>query len=242
MMVTHNVASRWNTSKLKEKVIDNSMVPFVLKSEVHIDDFFPIPVGSVQLDHALIKKIKDFIEKNEMTFTKNVSGNGISTDFYILNRKELSDVKKALTDSVNEYFKKVINNGIDTKLHISNSWLTASQNGESHHVHTHPNSIISCVLYLNVDEEEDSILFSNPNSGNMFGNMRFSPYGSKWMQRAWKVQPNNNTLIMFPSTLEHEVPTRAETCKGERMSMSFNTWIKDATIGSIIDNADQLHL
>jgi len=241
-MVTPNAVLRWTTSKLKVKNADTSMVPFVLKSEVHIDDFFPIPVGSVQLDHALIKKIKDFIEKNEMTFTKNVSGNGVSTDFYILNHKELSEVKNVLTETVNEYFKKIINNGIDTKLHISNSWLTTSQNGESHHVHTHPNSIISCVLYLNVDEEEDSIHFLNPHSGDMFGNMRFSPYGTMWLKRAWKVKPTNNTLIMFPSTLAHEVPTRTEKSKGERMSMSFNTWIKNATIGSIIDNADQLHL
>lgn len=222
------------------------MVPFVIKKddgkpEVHIDNFFPIPVGSVQLDHKLTEKIKDFIEKNEISFTKNVSGNGISSNFYILNHNELSDVKNVLTDTVNEYFKKIINNGIDTKLHITNSWLTSSRNGESHHVHTHPNSIISCVLYLNVDEE-DSIVFFNPNSGDMFGNMRFSPYGTMWLQSEWVVKPTNNTLIMFPSTLAHTVPTRPETCKGERMSMSFNTWIKNATIGSIIDNADQLHL
>ena len=153
------------------------MLPFVIKDgdvkqSVGIQNLFPTPIGVMQIDKALNKKILEFIYSKEVNLLVNKGGNGISVDENFLDNHELSDVKRVLTDSVNEYFKETVNPNKDTKLYITISWLNVTENGESHHSHHHQNSIVSGVFYIDTCEE-DTISFINPRS-DMFGNFCFS--------------------------------------------------------------------
>lgn len=218
------------------------MLPFVIKDDyvkesMYIANLFPTPVGESQICEALNKKILAFMNSKEIKFTKNNGGNGTSVDENFLDNDELSDVKQALTDSVNEYFKKVVNPNKDTKLYITISWLNVTQNGESHHTHHHPNSIVSGVFYVD-SHEEDTISFINPKY-DMFGNFKFSEHSN--IPGAWDFPATNGKLLIFPSTLKHHVKPRPNTCKGTRLSLSFNTWI-EGTIGSGNCRKNTLHL
>jgi len=218
------------------------MLPFVIKNDyvkesMGIVELFPTPVGVIQIDEALNKNILAFLNSNKINYQKNIGGNAISVDENFLDNDELSDVKQVLTDSVNEYFKEAVNPNKDTKLYITISWLNVSQNGESHHVHHHQNSIVSGVLYIDT-HEEDKISFGTPNT-NMFGNLIFS--GNSNVLYDWIIPATTGRLILFPSTLKHSVPPRPNTCKGTRISLSFNTWIK-GVIGSGSGGKDTLHL
>ena len=88
------------------------MLPFVVKDEVvdhtmHIESFFPTPIGFVRMDKTLNKKILEIIKIKQFEFIKYYDGNNVSSDFYIHDNDEFSDIKKVLTDSVNEYFKEI---------------------------------------------------------------------------------------------------------------------------------------
>jgi uncharacterized protein (TIGR02466 family) len=221
------------------------MLPFVIKDEsvkqtMHIEPLFPKPLGFLQMDKAVSKKFIEFIKNKQLSFLKNDGGNSSTKSTYILDNDELSDIKKVLTDSVNEYFKEIVNPGKDTKLYITNSWINMNKNGESHHTHHHPNSIVSAVLYIDICEE-DTISFGTPNP-NMFGNLRFGPTPTTmWNTPDWEIGVKTDTLIMFPSSLPHYVKPRPNTCTGTRISLSFNTWFK-GTIGSGEGSSTQLHL
>ena len=223
------------------------MLPFVIKDEVvnqtmRIEPFFPTPVGFVQIDEALNKKMLEFIKIKQLKIIKNSGGGGNSTssDLNILENDELSDIKKVLTDSVNEYFKEIVNPDKDIKLYITTSWINMNKNGESHHVHHHPNSIVSGVFYIDTCEE-DTISFINKSSNTLFGNLEFNDFPTtKWSTPQWNLATMVNTLVMFPSTLPHYVNPRPNTCKGTRISLSFNTWFK-GTIGGREGSANQLH-
>ena len=221
------------------------MIPFVIKDEVvnqkmHIEQFFPTPIGIIPIDKAVNKKILELIKIKKWNITKNGdAGNSISSDVHILDNDELSDIKKVLTDSVNEYFKEIVNPGKDVELYITNSWINVNKNGESHHPHKHPNSIVSATLYIDTSEG-DTITFMNPYT-NIFGNLSFGNNLTRWNSTEWSVPVTTNTLFMFPSTLSHGVNARPNTCTGTRISLSFNTWVK-GTIGSGEGNADQLRL
>ena len=197
-----------------------------------IQPMFPIPLGCNTIDKALNKKIRECIKNKEYNFIKNGGGGGNSgtTDFNVLDSDELSEVKQVLTDSVNEYFTNITTPGRDVKLYITNSWMNLNENGESHHFHKHQNSIVSAVLYIDV-YEGDSISFTNVRH-DLFGNFIFSIGGepSSWIAPEWDVHPTNDTLLMFPSNLQHRVKPRPNTCRGKRISLSFNTWFK-GTIG-----------
>ena len=207
---------------------------------MRIEPFFPIPVGITHIDKALNKKILELIKIKKWNITKNGdAGNSISSDVHILDNDELSDIKKVLTDSVNEYLKEIVNPGKDVELYITNSWINVNKNGESHHPHKHPNSIVSAVLYIDTCEE-DTISFINKSSNTLFGNLQFGPTPTtKWNVPEWNLSAMVNTLVMFPSTLPHHVNPRPNTCKGTRISLSFNTWFK-GTIGGE-GTPDQLH-
>ena len=220
------------------------MLPFVIKDEsvkqtMHIEPLFPKPLGFLQMDKAVSKKFIEFIKNKQLSFLKNDGGNSSTKSTYILDNDELSDIKKVLTDSVNEYFKEIVNPGKDTKLYITNSWINMNKNGESHHTHHHPNSIVSAVFYIDTCEE-DTLSFMNPYT-TLFGNLRFSPNRTKWTTLEWNIPVKKNLLAMFPSTLPHLVIPRPNTCTGTRISLSFNTWFK-GTIGSGEDSPDQLCL
>ena len=209
------------------------MLPFVIKDEsvkqtMHIEPLFPKPLGFLQMDKAVSKKFIEFIKNKQLSFLKNDGGNSSTKSTYILDNDELSDIKKVLTDSVNEYFKEIVNPGKDTKLYITNSWINMNKNGESHHTHHHPNSIVSAVFYIDTCEE-DTLSFMNPYT-TLFGNLRFSPNRTKWTTLEWNIPVKKNLLAMFPSTLPHLVIPRPNTCTGTRISLSFNTWFK-GTIG-----------
>jgi len=210
------------------------MLPFVIKNDyvkesMGIVELFPTPVGVIQIDEALNKNILAFLNSNKINYQKNIGGNAISVDENFLDNDELSDVKQVLTDSVNEYFKITANPNPDMELYITISWINVLENGESHHVHHHPNSIVSGVFYVD-SHEEDTISFINPRF-DMFGNFSFS--------HDWKIPVINGRLLMFPSTLKHHIVSRPNTCKGTRISISFNTWIK-GKIG--VGGKDTLHL
>ena len=206
---------------------------------MRIEPFFPIPVGITHIDKALNKKIIELIKIKTYNIKKNPAGNNITSDVDILDNDELSDIKKVLTDSVNEYFKEIVKPDKDIKLYITTSWINVNKNGESHHPHKHPNSIVSAVLYIDTCEE-DTISFINKSSTNLFGNLQFGPTPTtKWNTPEWNLSAIVNTLVMFPSTLPHHVKPRPNKCKGTRISLSFNTWFK-GTIGGE-GTPDKLH-
>ena len=222
------------------------MIPFVVKIEdtkqavkqtMHIEPLFPKPLGFLQMDKAVSKKFIEFIKNKQLSFLKNDS-NSISSDVYMLDNEEFSDIKQVLTDSVNQYFKEIINPGTDVKLYITNSWINVNKNGESHPTHAHPNSIVSAVLYIDICEG-DSITFGNPYT-TLFGNLRLPPMCKLDQTSEWTVPAMVNTLVMFPSTLPHGVKPRPNTCTGTRISLAFNTWFK-GTIGDD-DSLTRLHL
>jgi uncharacterized protein (TIGR02466 family) len=204
------------------------MLPFVIKDEVvnqkmQIQPLFPTSVGFLQMDKAVSKKILAFMKSKGMRMELNISNN-ISIDRFVLDNDELSDIKKVLTDSVNEYFKEIIKPDQDVELYITNSWINMTKNGESHSLHKHPNSIVSAVLYIDTCEE-DEVSFINEH--DVFGSFSFtSNHITEWNTNVWSMQAKTDKLIMFPATLSHRVNTRPNTCTGTRISLSFNTWIK----------------
>ena len=219
------------------------MLPFVIKDEVvnqkmQIQSLFPTSIAFLQMDKAVSKKILAFMKSKGMRMELNISNN-TSIDRFVLDNDELSDIKKVLTDSVNEYFKEIVNSDQGVELYITNSWINVTKNGESHQLHKHKNSILSAVLYIDTCEE-DTITFITEH--DVFGNLSFtSTPTTMWDSTKWTASAETDTLIIFPSTLQHRVSPRPNTCTGTRISLSFNTWFKD-TVRSGEGSSTQLHL
>jgi uncharacterized protein (TIGR02466 family) len=210
------------------------MLPFVVnddhdvKQPMKILDFYPIPVGVVPLKRTLKDQEIDHVNILKNNTTINAGKNKISVDKNVLNSEAFCELKEIITEHLNDYIKTIFNPDRDIQVYITNSWINWTENDTGHHQHAHPNSLISCVLYIETDFTSDSITFSRPQGSYLFGNVDgFSNSPStKYGDPMWSIPVDKNNLIIFPSQMYHQVIPRHNTSKGTRISLSMNTWFK----------------
>ena len=191
-----------------------------------INNLFPITIYTTKMDRGFTKQELQFIDNQKNKCNKN-SGNINTKDNYILNRKEFKNIKKFLDTTCKDYLEKIISPKNNIELYITQSWLNYTEKNQYHHIHAHPNSVVSGVLYFDCNKENDQIKFTNP-----LGYQQIKPEIKDfniWNSETWWFALETGQLVMFPSSTTHQV----ETKKGNntRISLAFNTFYK-GTIGS----------
>lgn len=184
---------------------------------------FAQPVG--MFDRPLSDDEKSLLMGLE---TRPNMGNTTSTDNFVLRKSELTNLRSWIEDCVSDYFKATANPKHDVSLRITQSWVNYSEQGQYHHKHAHPNSLVSGVFYVNTNDN-DRIYFYR--SG--FQQIKFPTDGwNQWNSESWWFEAVEGRLVLFPSSLEHMVPT----VEGEktRVSLSFNTF-PVGTVGEEMD-------
>jgi uncharacterized protein (TIGR02466 family) len=182
-----------------------------------ITALFPTAVGCFKFDEPFTKIEMEFIDGLEK---KPNMLNRISVETYILNAEPLQKLKTVLEEKLVEYFNALHKPRDDVKIVITQSWANYTTKGQGHHVHRHPNSFISGVLYIKTNENKDKIKFhNNKNSQIQIEPTEWNIFNSK----TWMLEVNENELYLFPSELVHEVPTTEGDA--ERISISFNTFL-----------------
>lgn len=184
---------------------------------------FAQPVG--MFDRSLSDDEKSLLMGLE---TRPNMGNATSTDNFVLRRSDLTNLRSWIEDCVADYFKATANPKHDVSLRITQSWVNYSEQGQYHHKHAHPNSLVSGVFYINTNDN-DRIYFYR--SG--FQQIKFpTDDWNQWNSESWWFEATEGRLVLFPSSLEHMVPT----VEGEktRVSLSFNTF-PVGTVGEEMD-------
>ena len=183
---------------------------------------FPTPL--------LILPYEESIDK-ELAYLKTISyreqqnnGNYRSDDSYLLRSEEFKNIKTFLSESVDKFTKNVLNS--KQRLVITQCWANRNPTGSKHHEHVHPNSIISGVMYFQINEKSPPIQFSKSTQDGMkLDPIKFTHINSESFMLPCKA----GELILFPSSLKHSVPTNQG--EEDRISVSFNTFSID-TLGS----------
>jgi uncharacterized protein (TIGR02466 family) len=185
-----------------------------------INSIFPTPIYVSKLDRKLTPLELKFVEKNKKDIYKN-DGNVTSNNNYILNEKPFLNIKKELDLRVKDYFEKVISSTDAITPYITQSWLNYTETNQYHHKHTHPNSLVSGVFYINCHEEHDKIKFFNDNYKTI--RLEIKDW-NMWNSESWWFPVKTGDIILFPSSLNHMV----ETKQGDntRISLAFNVFIK----------------
>jgi len=183
---------------------------------------FPTPL--------LIVPYEESIDK-ELAYLKTISyreqqqnGNYRSDDSYLLRKEELKNIKNFLGESVDKFTKNVLNS--KQRLVITQCWANRNPKGSKHHEHVHPNSIISGVMYFQINEKLPPIQFAKSiQDGMKLDPIKYNHVNSE----SFMLPCKPGELILFPSSLKHSVPINQGD--EDRISVSFNTFSIDA-IGS----------
>ena len=183
---------------------------------------FPTPLLIVPYEQSIDK---------ELSYLKTISyrkqqqnGNFRSDDSYLLRNEEFKDIKNFLKESMDKFTTNVLNT--KQRLVITQCWANRNPKGSQHHEHVHPNSIISGVMYFQINEKLPPISFTKDKQDGM----KLNPEKYNHMNSETFMLPcKPGELILFPSSLRHSVPTNHG--EEDRISVSFNTFCIDA-IGS----------
>tara|TARA_R100000030_G_scaffold95673_1_gene83315 strand:+ start:1831 stop:2442 length:612 start_codon:yes stop_codon:yes gene_type:complete len=189
-----------------------------------IESLWPIPVGITKIEENISDTILDFCKEDERNAV-STGKNHASKNKYILNSKEFSHLKTILHEKVNEYFNSIFSPSNDLSLVITQSWLNYVGEKESHHNHRHPNSFISGVFYINTQEDDRITFYNEPYFPFDIPTKQYNRFNSQ----SWWFPTEKNTLILFPSSLEHGIKQRF-TKDNTRISLAFNTFF-EGTLG-----------
>ena len=187
-----------------------------MESSYELIDIFPTLVLKTNL------KKDSKVNSGLISVLNNSKGSCIQlNDTYVLdNMPEFKDLKSKILLHIKEYFEYVYRPADNIGIYITQSWINRIEQGGYHHRHTHPNSFISGVLYLQT-QEGDHILFEKEDNPQIKVEPTiFERYNSS----SWRVDVKSMDLVLFPSTLMHLVPIK--NSKGIRISLSFNTFLK----------------
>ena len=193
-----------------------------------IENLFPVPLGCTDLGRELTQKELDFFKCTQESGEKKYNeGNTHTLEHHILDNPELSELKKTLTEKVNLYFRNTYKPTEDVEIYITISWINYTETNQYHHSHSHPNSVISGVYYIETDVS-DTIIFTSPWPNKLTMYIETNEL-NQWNSDEWLYPTTKNSVLLFPSKLVHHVD-QVESEK-TRISLAFNTFVK-GKIGS----------
>jgi uncharacterized protein (TIGR02466 family) len=186
--------------------------------------FFPILVTNIVnfLNHNQREEIINFSKNINLKKQDSLDGDALSSHYLeddILNRitslKNCDDIFANLEKHIKNYTDKI---GCG-KCKITNSWINIQKKDSRLLKHTHPDSIISGVIYLNTDEKSSKLYFYNPNQIISWTRRELNTcYNNEYQY----IVPKNGDLFLFPSWLSHGSHIDINNTD-ERMALSFNT-------------------
>ena len=115
-----------------------------------------------------------------------------------INTNILSETSLDLNTPLQEYSNQ---SGIKIANKITNSWFNIQDKESVLKEHTHPNSVLSGALFINVGEKASKLYFHNPNPFVYFIN-REEP-ANDYTYEYYYFPPKKGDLIIFPSWLRH---------------------------------------
>jgi uncharacterized protein (TIGR02466 family) len=175
-----------------------------------------IPIISNGIFIYQLETKKDFkeyyqnIEYNDTYDNDNLVS--ISKKMSVLN--ELEDLKLEIDNCCNHFIKNILS--MNCSFNIFNSWFTKTKPSGFSDSHVHSNSWFSGCFYPE-HNKDFNIKFYNDNLFAFKDDINnFGIYNS----RDWIINPQKNQLILFFSTLRHEICQNKS--EQDRYSLAFN--------------------
>tara|TARA_R110000744_G_scaffold317932_1_gene424504 strand:+ start:139 stop:753 length:615 start_codon:yes stop_codon:yes gene_type:complete len=195
--------------------------------ELMIRNIFPVPIYISQMERKFSKKENVYFFEGKKDLLINY-GNKNTKNRDVLNTKDLKDLKIILEDHLKKYFRDILRAKNTSKLYITQSWINYTDKGEFHHEHTHSNSYLSGVLYLNTTDKDRITFHKTEYEQIQLAVEEYNTFNSP----TWHIPVKQGMIIIFPSSLKHSVEKVME--KDTRISLSFNSFVT----GNIGDKAN----
>ena len=152
--------------------------------------------------------------------------------------KNFPKVKSFIENDFNVFIKELLDLEEDNKFVMGTNWGTKSRNGDVGSDHIHANYFWSAVFYF--EDSKTQIQFSKYSQGYEYGFNKKST--NLFNSFGFGVTPSANTMIYFPSHLQHKIDVHREEKPRYSIAMNFSptgAWGQgDSMISTDINEAD----
>jgi len=181
---------------------------------------FPLPILVASLPRDFLQLEIDYFQDLESKTVDNV-GNKVSKNKNVLGEPVLGRLNADCHNLLKCFVDKIYNPENELEPYITQSWVNYTTEGQDHHRHTHPNSWLSGVVYINADKEHDKIYFHNePYKLINPVTKEHNPFNCT----SWSIPVKTGDIVIFPSDISHSVGTK--TGNNTRVSLAFNSFVK----------------
>ena len=181
-----------------------------------IKEMILFPTFAYGVDNFLNEKEKNKLLKYVLKQEKHLD-HIFQTDGLDHNKK----IYKCLSDKIKIACKDIFNYQklIYDQFEITGMWTNIVNENNNLRPHTHSNNFLSGVYYLQTDDNSSNIVFSDPRQQSNV----ITPKASERTihnSSAWWFKPKQNSILFFPSWLQHYVEQNKS--KEKRISIAFN--------------------
>lgn len=198
---------------------------------ITVETLFPSPIIFNNLGRNFTREELNVVYQYGQNTWQTETGNRISNERRVLQNNSLKDIKNFIEETIKWYIQNIEMPSDVYETYITHSFLNFIDKSCSHHDHSHSNSYLTGILYINADVEKDRIYFNNGIYANKFPYISRSQY-NKYNSSEWWFPVETGKLILFPAYINHGV--RKVTSDNTRISLVFNTFIRGK-----IGNRDQ---
>lgn len=196
---------------------------------------FSIPFSFEKNVFNVSKEELDYIKSlNFKSLDKNKVN--VSEDSYILNNPKLHRIKKIILEKTIDYKNKVLE--IGNEIDLTTSWATVNNKNSQHPQHSHYNTFISSVLYL----QAKNVTFVLTRQKNIFQDAFYFNYKINNINlhncSSFSLKVESGDIIFFPAWFHHYSTENLD--EEDKVLIGANFFLK-GEVGSY-EGTDLIHI
>ena len=117
--------------------------------------FHALPIYKESTSFVLNEEEKEVIVDGEFRKALSEKGNAVSYSADVLEHLKLQRVKTFILSRFDNYVTQHLQ--IKNHFYLTQSWTAINHKGDAHHLHTHPNTVFSCVYYVQANSGDFQI-------------------------------------------------------------------------------------
>ena len=198
--------------------------------------FHGLPIYKESSDLILNKDEMDVIVGGEFRKALSKQGNAISKSAEVLEDERLLRLKTHILTVFNDYVTNHLQ--IENQFYLTQSWTAINHKGDAHHSHIHPNTVFSCVYYVQASSGDLQIKMPVSRIQEGYNISYKVKQKNVFNSRTINLSVKTGDIIIFPGWCEHQaLPNEDDT---PRIILGTNYFVT-GTFGDY-DNKDQIHI
>ena len=110
--------------------------------------------------------------------------------------------------------------GSEEPYECQDAWYNIYQSNKYQEFHVHPNVIFSAIYFVKVPDDAQPVYFKKPDMSHVMYPPKNKKYDTPYNQEFIMAPPQERTVIIFRSNLQHSVPPAQ--LSDDRITISFN--------------------